>query len=230
MRRLVPTALKRLIGESPLFWRYRHLLSGDAVWRGYAEDWASPRRGIYPDLCRRFGLRSVFEFGCASGTNLLRIEHDIPEARFYFLGVDISTSAVTHARRNVRSPAEFHTSLTRATLVDFLRRHDLSAFDLAIYDRVLYILTEAQLHDHLVAASWAFRYIVVDDFFPASGVMAPAWSTKDYPVIFRQHGFDLLEVVPSEHHRTQAFHVQSARRAIFVRADGAPPHPLSVTA
>ena len=217
IRRFIPAALKRWLGESVYFWRYRHLLTGDAVWRGYAQDWASPRRQIYPELCRRFDIRSVFEFGCASGTNLLRIEREIPDRRFCFLGVDISDSALSHAKNSVRSKSDFYQTVAHSTIEVFLKHHKLVAIDLAIYDRVLYILTEAQVHKHLTAVSWAFRYVIVDDFFPVNHDGPQAWSTKDYVEIFRAHGFRLLEIARSEHKTSQSFHEHSAKRAIFIR-------------
>ena len=35
----IPAFIKKLVGNSTLYWKYRHLVFGNSVWHGYANDY-----------------------------------------------------------------------------------------------------------------------------------------------------------------------------------------------
>ena len=83
--------LRNNLSKTKFFWKYRHLYD-PTVWESYREDYGSSRRKCYSDLIKKYKLKSVFEFGCASGPNYLSIKSNHPEIIFF--GYDISISAI----------------------------------------------------------------------------------------------------------------------------------------
>ena len=83
--------LRNNLSKTKFFWKYRHLYD-PTVWKSYREDYSSSRRNYYSNLINKHNLRSVFEFGCASGPNYLSIKSNHP--KIIFFGYDISTSAI----------------------------------------------------------------------------------------------------------------------------------------
>ncbi len=73
-------------------------------------------------------------------------------------------------------------------------------FDLSIFDRVLYMISEEELKNMLNKYSRYFNYIVIDDFHSE----VPVWDNekyiyaKNYTKIFSEFNFHLIEINDSE--------------------------------
>ena len=148
--------LKNRVKTSQLFWRYRHLID-PGVWQTYHADHATKRRQFYANYMQREELRSVFEFGCASGPNLQNIinhldsdasqdvekgdtltDHDTQP--LVIVGYDVNRKAIEMARAHLAADTRlFLDTLDVRQLAAFLSQHRFNRFDLAIYDRVLYL-------------------------------------------------------------------------------------------
>ena len=177
---------QKKVKTSHFFWRYRHLIDS-GVWQTYHADHAAKRREFYANYMQREGLRSVFEFGCASGPNLQNIvDHldvdaaqdggmlaDRHDRRLIVVGYDINRRAIEMARAHLAADTRlFVDTLDVGQLAAFLSQHRIDRFDLAIYDRVLYLLDYDTANAHFEMVADFLEHIVVDDFHHA-GKSAP---------------------------------------------------------
>lgn len=221
--------LRNKIKTSHFFWRYRHLVD-PSVWRSYLADHATERRGFYADYMRFKGLRSVFEFGCASGPNLQNIiDHfdggtlqDTDQTTRHVpplivVGYDINRKAIEVAQEHLASETRlFVDELDKGQLASFLSQNGADRFGLAIYDRVLYLLNTDKVDAHFKILAGLLEHLVIDDFHHAGDERTNgAYFTKDYVALLGEHGFDLVANEASEHPARELFFEENARRLIF---------------
>ena len=82
-----------LINYASLFWRFRHLLEPGWV-KSYAskEAYEHPHRDLLLKVISKYEpINSIFEIGCATGTNLVRLKEQYPEC--HLMGNDVNSSA-----------------------------------------------------------------------------------------------------------------------------------------
>ena len=205
--------VKDKIKVSRTFWRYRHLLHSD-VWSGYLGDSQSTRRLFYSNFVKCHGLNSVFEFGCGPGPNLLSLKENVG-AQILVYGVDINAKAVALANRHVSEPRFVTTRLKEYSIKAFLTKHSLKKFDLAIYDRVLYLLTPKEVAEHFSQVSGFFNFIILDDFASDEPCSNGTYKSKNYENILKNFGFELIQDAPSEHYMKNEFFATASRRQVF---------------
>ena len=205
--------VKDKIKVSRTFWRYRHLLQSE-VWTGYLGDSQSTRRLFYSDFVKRHRLNSVFEFGCGPGPNLLSLKEN-GGAQMLVYGVDINAKAVALANRHVPEPRFVTTRLKEHSIKAFLAKHSLEKFDLAIYDRVLYLLTLEEVAEHFSVVSGFFNFIILDDFASEEPSSHGTYKSKNYEAILKDFDFELIQDAPSEHHMKNEFFASASRRQVF---------------
>lgn len=83
------------------FWRERKIDWGQS----YSSTWNHPHRQMVIDALRKFQWRSIYEVGCASGPNLIRIKREFPGAQVG--GIDPSEDAINFARATFGSGSLF---------------------------------------------------------------------------------------------------------------------------
>lgn len=215
MKKYIPASVKKLIGNSNLFWKYRHKLTGDGVWHGYASDWIAPRRGYYSEFCAQHGVTSVLDFGCASGNNLHRIEHDCADTSFSLMGIDVSDRALDIARDLVVSDSEFHTKLSKDNFERWLQKVGKPKVDLVIFDRVLVVLSEQEIRDILCILAGKTGYMIIDDFSSSETVSNGVWETKDYVSLLADFSFEIVHTDDSMHKKTDDFQITYAKRLVL---------------
>ena len=205
------TKFKNSIKTSRIFWKYRHLIDKN-VWHGYFNDYHSTRRNFYSSLVSEQKYSSVFEFGCAS-PNLANIRYRC-SGTVYLVGHDINRAAISLAEKNLSDPnTQFIYSLSDAKLIECLKSKCLNGFDLAIYDRVLYLLSIEEIYEHLQVFSKYFRNVIIDDFHKEKEPQNNgAYYTKDYIQIFEKYGFALEDISASEHNVATKFFRKNAKR------------------
>ena len=212
--------LKNQIKTSHTFWRFRHLVD-PCVWQSYHADHAAKRRRFYAVFMRHKKLRSVFEFGCASGPNLQSIinhmDSETADEPLIVVGHDINRKALEVARSHMASNTQlFVDTLEASELVAFLAQHNTAGFGLAIYDRVLYLLDTAAVEEHFRTFAFILNNVVIDDFHHVGAPRTNgAYFTKDYAAILKAHGFELDADEKSEHPSNEAFFRENARRLIL---------------
>ena len=214
----VLTKLKNKVKTNYWFWKFRHFIH-HGVWENYLANSNASRRFFYSEFVKKYGLTTIFEFGCASGPNLKNIIDHTRESNFTIVGFDINKAAIRMAKRYFRSNrAYFTTDLNHETIIGFLNENGAHEFDLAIYDRVLYLLTDEQVKQHFGLFGRNIRYVIIDDFHNHTSLQTNgAYSTKNYKAILSECGFQEIDISKSEHIAKEPFFEQNAHRLIFER-------------
>lgn len=209
------TALKNFLKTNKYFWKYRHLIHRN-VWSDYYNSYSARRRDFYSEYVNNAEFKSVFEFGCASGPNLKNIQSFAKRTIFCF-GYDLNVEAVNFAKPLFDSQTSFFTSdLNRLLLEQKLEGWGLASYDLAIYDRVLYLLDEASVSRHFAEYGSLFGSVVIDDFHNSNFTdRNDAYQSKNYEEILKQYGFALIDNTDSKHLANDEFFERSARRLVF---------------
>jgi len=207
---------KNLIINKKFYWKLRHLISPN-VWSAYYSDSLSKRRTFYSKYIQQKDLKTVFEYGCASGPNLFNIDKNVPWNLYYF-GYDISYEAIKFARKKSQKNSYYLTTKINSKIIkNKLEIWNKKFFDLSIYDRVLYLLSEKEVHDHFKKYKKFMKNLIIDDFhnsvYQESNM---TYSTKNYEMILIDYGFKLIINEPSEHIiGDNDFFMRNARRLIF---------------
>lgn len=184
--------LRNNVSKTKLFWKYRHLIQ-PAIWKSYKEDYNSTRREYYSEIIKKENLYSVFEFGCASGPNFFSIKKNISE--FIYFGYDISKPAINSVKRYNNNQVKFSSKFSFSILKNFLNFNNYPIYDLVIFDRVLYMLTESQTRKLLNEIHEIINFVLIEDFYSEE----PTWDdekyiyAKNYIKIFESFGFILIE-------------------------------------
>ena len=215
IKKIIPYALKRLLGRSKLFWSLRSKFTGKDVWIGYAKQYSDERRGFFSSFVDEKGCVTILDYGCASGPNLRRIETDLKKNFFYFLGIDISNDAIKIAKSIIKSNAKFSRYLTSENILEFSKQSQDGIVDLAIFDRVLTILNKKDLANLFLIISKYVRYIIIDDFFSEQEFQDKVWLARNYEKLLKEYGYKIVNKKKSEHPITSKFHSEHAYLMVF---------------
>lgn len=207
--------LRNKIFVSKTFWRFRHLIHSDFL-SNYYESHSIDRRFFYSDLVNKNLYKTVFEFGSATGPNLKNIELYCRHKPFLF-GFEINNAAVDFAKRKFDSKTAFFSSIINEDIfINLLNGLGVNNFDLAIYDRVLYLLNENEVVDHFSKFHKYFNCVVIDDFHNSLFLdKNDVYSSKNYQKILSSFGFKLITNEKSKHLISDDFFDRSARRLVF---------------
>ncbi len=177
--------IRNSISKTKLFWKYRHLFQPQ-VWRSYKSDQDNLRRLFYSNFLKTNNLNSIFEFGCASGPNFFSIKKELED--IYFFGYDISIQAIKTVNYNSSNiKYNFTHKLSPKSLEEFIKKNNIDNFDLAIFDRVLYMIDQKTTRLIFNIYSKYFKYIIIDDFHSDN----PCWDKEKY--IFSKNYIDILD-------------------------------------
>lgn len=213
MFRKIYNLIRNNIAKTKIFWRFRHIIQPD-VWTSYKNDSVNIRREFYSEFLTKHSLKSIFEFGCASGPNFFSIKKHANE--IYFFGYDISKKAIKFVKNDNQNQRYFFThKLKEIEIINYLKINNLKTFDLAIFDRVLYMISEAKIKLFFRKYSDYFKYIIIDDFHAKK----PEWDkekyifSKNYETILNDFNYKLIETKDSELPSSTA--KKYAKRLIF---------------
>ena len=206
----IKTVIVNNIKKSIFYWKYRNLFQRK-VWENYLSDYKNEGRQFYNSFIEEYRINSVFEFGCASGPNYLAIKNSIK----YFFGYDISRAAIKKISDVINEKSEVKFSTNLGNISEFLKENKLNKFDLAIYDRVLYLLLEKQTLNHFKSYGNLFDYVVVDDFHSLESLSDEEdyIKTKNYIEIL--DNFELINSFSSSHKTWNQFTNKTAQVLIF---------------
>ncbi len=191
--------VRNKIRISKTFWMFRHLIHND-IWHSYYESYSTDRRFFYSDLVRKNNYQTVFEFGSASGPNLKNIELYSSHQTFLF-GFDISRGGSWICKKKFNPRSTFFTTVISENIFKS-KLHDwgCSNFDLAIYDRVLYLLDEREVKEHFFKFQKYFSVVVIDDFHNSQFIdKNDSYLSKNYENIMSVFGFKLMVDEKSKH-------------------------------
>ena len=207
---------KNFIINKKFYWKLRHLISPN-LWEQYYANSVSKRRDFYSEFVKIKYIKSIFEFGCASGPNLFNLDNNVPWDLYYF-GYDISSAAIKYARKKTKKNSYFFsTKVNKKLLNSKLNFWGIKNFDLSIYDRVLYLLSEIEIRSHFEEYNEFMKYLIIDDFHNSNKTEKNmAYFSKNYEKILLDFGFKLIENEPSCHiSGNDDFFKRNARRLIF---------------
>ena len=208
--------IKNKIRKKNVYWQFRHILN-PKIWEIYYDNSNVRRRNFYSKYIHQNNLRTLFEFGCASGPNLSNINKRVPWDTYYF-GYDISKMAIRFANQKFKNDTHFFiTKLNKKILKTQLNIWQKKFFDLSIYDRVLYLLTEKEIIKHFFEYKEFLSKVIIDDFHNSKFQdKNEAYYSKNFEMILYPFGFKLIKNDPSEHILgVDDFFKRSARRLVF---------------
>ncbi len=204
------------------YWAYRHIFVPN-FWVEILKDALAVRRKFYAEYLHSISGQYVFEFGCSSGVNFHALQSQTQN--FTGLGIDISKAAIQAARAH--SPSEtchFDYMLSTKRLDKFLKGHQVGQFDLAIYDRVLYLMDNSEIITHFQTYGQYFKHLVVDDFHHDTGpqLHSGRYRTRDFISLLEKAGFVLVEKRRSSYPKsdTDEFFSKGAYILIFKQRAG----------
>ena len=207
---------KNFVIDKKLYWKLRHLISPN-IWANYYENSVSKRRDFYSEFIQKKNIKAIFEFGCASGPNLFNIDNNVPWDLYYF-GYDISSAAIKYARKKTRKNSYvFSTKINKKLFKSKINSWKIKKFDLSIYDRVLYLLSEIEIRSHFEEYKEFMKYLIIDDFHNSNKKENNmAYFSKNYEKILLDFGFKLIKNEPSGYvSGNDDFFKRNARRLIF---------------
>ena len=207
---------KNFVIDKKLYWKLRHLISPN-IWANYYENSVSKRRDFYSEFIQKKNIKAIFEFGCASGPNLFNIDNNVPWDLYYF-GYDISSAAIKYARKKTKINSYFFsTKINKKLFKSKINSWGIKKFDLSIYDRVLYLLSETEIRSHFEEYKEFMKYLIIDDFHNSNKKENNvAYFSKNYEKILIDFGFKLIMNEPSGHFSgNDDFFKRNARRLIF---------------
>ena len=208
--------IKNFIVDKKLYWKLRHLIN-PKLWENYYENSVSKRRDFYSEFIQKKNIKAIFEFGCASGPNLFNIDKNVPWKIYYF-GYDISSAAIKYARKKTSiNSYYFSTKINNNLFISKLNSWNIKNFDLSIYDRVLYLLSESEIRAHFEEYKKFMKFLIIDDFHnPNKKENNMAYFSKNYENILIDYGFKLIKEEPSGHvSGDDDFFKRNAKRLIF---------------
>ncbi len=198
--------IRNKIAKTTIFWKYRHIIQPD-VWKSYINDSDNIRRNYYSDFMKFHKLKSIFEYGCGSAPNFIAVKGKLNS--FYYYGYDISKKAISIAHKNYGSNIFHFTANGKKKLMEsYLKQNNLNKFDLTIFDRVLYMISEKKINSFLKTYSSLLFYVIIDDFYSE----IPQWDkekyilSKNYIKIFSNYGFELIDISDSKIDSSTAKH------------------------
>lgn len=203
---------KNIIKKNKYYWKYRHIFQKD-VWDVYLNDSNSKRRSFLTNVITKYNFKSAFEFGCASGPNYFRNKNKL---KFYF-GYDISLSAIKKANEFKTNSNRIMFSSKLKKIYQYTYENDLKNFDIAIYDRVLYLLNDSQVKDHFNEFEKFFNYILIDDFYSEKEEIYSEGYIYTKNFIKLLPNFNLIHFQKTKHKSPDGFHDKFAKILLFKR-------------
>ena len=213
--------LKDKIKKSKIFWTYRHFFSS-RYWDKQLKDKNSNRRSFYYKFILENNLKPIiFEFGCGSGVNFHAMSKNLKN--LHCLGFDISVKAISIAKKYQKINWEFNSNISSNLFLNFLSRVPSKEFSLAIYDRVLYMLSRKEIIKHFERYGEFFNFLIIDDFvhFNEVEIKSGGYVSKNYKKILTSLNFKLIRQFDSNHDTTSndPFFRNASKILIFKKLD-----------
>lgn len=205
--------IKSFVKHSKHYWQFREKFNKN-IWNGYFEDWRTKRRDFYSNFATDKEIKSVYEFGCASGPNLANIYFKSPTIPLLF-GCDINKSALKLGKSRLKGNVVLSEDISGHAAINALKVNSLEKYDLAIFDRVLYLLSDKQLNSQVAFCKQYARFVIIDDFMHNTALFNQDHPVKNYPEIFVKSGFEIIDFDKSEHLTGSEFSELFAKRLVL---------------
>lgn len=189
--------LKRLIISSSNYWKIRHFL--EPTWIDSYN--LKKTNQFYIEFVQKYSVKTIFDFGCATGKTLLDIKINFPEVVTY--GVDINQKAIDQCilRFLEIDPTgksfSFRNKLNKNYVLNFLLANNKEKIDLVIFDRVLYCLDNSQVIEILRKLAPLTGFIIIDDFDRDDSIDFIGYRHRDWTSLLSKFSFECLDNIPS---------------------------------
>tara|TARA_B100001121_G_scaffold307468_1_gene329079 strand:- start:2888 stop:3400 length:513 start_codon:yes stop_codon:yes gene_type:complete len=150
---------------------------------------------------QKYSIKTIFDFGCATGKTLIDIKINFPEVVTY--GVDINQKAIDQCilRFLEIDPTgksfSFRNKLNKNYVLNFLLANNKEKIDLVIFDRVLYCLDNSQVIEILRKLAPLTGFIIIDDFDRDDSIDFIGYRHRDWTSLLSKFSFECLDNIPS---------------------------------
>lgn len=208
--------LKRRIISSSFFWKFRTFI--DPLWLDAYNKKRVPQ--LYFEIVSENNISSILDFGCATGQTLYILSQNNPSQISY--GIDINKDAIEICNDKFSKFSKkneeffFDCELNLRNLKIFLEKNNLTHFDLIIFDRVLYCLSDKDLNNLLNSILNYTKTVLIDDFESTTESDIHGYRHRDWNSLLQKHNFKNCKNLPTVYTKVKSANAQSM---FFKRAD-----------
>lgn len=190
--------LKNFLKHNKYYWKYRHFFESN--WSlNYLNNRKQPMIKYYIHLIIEYNFHTIFEFGCAAGTNLFQIKTHNP--KLHTIGIDISKSAIKNANQFflLNNHVNFYFDYKILDVYKYFYHNNILV-DLEIIDRTFLYLSDSEILKHIYNIKKISKFIIINDFFYSPDIKLPEFPKhRDYIKLFLSNNFELIETNISLH-------------------------------
>jgi SAM-dependent methyltransferase len=183
----IKSRILRKIISSSFFWEIRHLFQPDWI-EHY--DTAHKDISFIINFVKDNNIKSVLDFGCASGSTLKKLKKFDQNILVY--GVDINKKAIDYCNKKFKNIFKdgffFASKLRKDEIQEFLNKSNINRFDIIIFDRVLYCLDDKSIFDVLDVIGES-SYIFIDDFYKNENIKNFGYLHRNWDEILNYYSF-----------------------------------------
>ena len=186
----------RNIISSHVFWKYRHIFLSE--WWKHNPKLNNIKKDytFYLNLTKKYKINSILDFGCAGAPLLYELKSKNKNILTY--GIDISKEAVKSnkeifSKNFMDTEFFFSEKVEKKEIKNFLIYHKIKYFDLIVFDRVLYCLSDLQLENTLIALREHGKLIFIEDFYKLEdNGRVIGYRHRNWTTLLKAHGFKQL--------------------------------------
>ena len=208
--------IKRKVISSPKYWKIRHFI--EPSWVSAYEH--KKTNEFYFDYLKKSSFNSLLDFGCATGKTMYDLKLKFPDLLSY--GIEINENALSRAEHifsnidNTGRSFSFQSKLNESDIKIFLKTHSLKRFDLAIFDRVLYCLSDKEINDIFLIVTKFVNEVFIDDFMYDQSFKGIGYKHRKWNEIFAKFDFKCSINIPSIYSEVEG---ANPRSMTFIRDD-----------
>ena len=188
---------KRMIISSSFFWKIRQYVQPEWI-----DQYDKKHTDIYLlDFASSNKISSVLDFGCATGNFLYDLKKKSSNTLCY--GIDISSKALEVCKNKFdeldlsKKTYSFNLSTDEKNINTFLSVNRITNFDLIIFDRVLYCLTESDINNQFSILTNYAKFILIDDFQLDNDLDIQGYKHRDWILIMKTFNFECEINIPT---------------------------------
>lgn len=208
--------LKRRIISSSLFWKLRTYVQPS--WLDSYTQKRIPK--LYFDIVSENNISSILDFGCATGECLYKLNQNNSSQISY--GIDVNKDAIDICndrfkklnKQNKKFFFDYEFNLNN--ILVFLEKNNLTHFDLMIFDRVLYCISDKDLNSLLDSLLNYTKTVLIDDFETTTELEIYGYRHRDWKSLLQKHNFKNIKNIPTIYTKVK---LANARTLFFKRED-----------
>ena len=141
----------------------------------------------------------------------------LKKPNIFILGFDINEEAISLAKEKLLSNKVILTSkLNEDIVLNSLRKFRINCFDMAIYDRVLYLLSEEEVRSHFNIMKKFLNLILIDDFHSENIEISNSnYKTKNFIEILESCEFCIEKIENTKNKNIDNFFKKNSKIIFF---------------